>query len=60
MSTTRSGTILARVLQLNDEGEIVVDKPTLNRVRVRFPTEAEQAAGMTEVPRSTRLEEDPE
>lgn len=50
----------AKMIDLDGEGGIIPDQPTLVRVNVRFPTEAEQAAGMTEVPRSIRLEEDAE
>lgn len=48
----------ARVLTTDEEGNIDVPHTKLSRVNVRFPTEDEQAAGMTEVPRAMRLEED--
>lgn len=46
---------MARMLELGDAGEILPDQPTvLTKYNVRFPTEREQAKGMTEVPRELR------
>lgn len=44
-----------RLIEFDDDGNIVLEKPP--KAVVRFPTEEEQARGMTEVPRSTRVKE---
>jgi len=46
---------MARLISFDINGEIEVDKP--KKAIVRFPTESEQALGMTEVPKETRLDE---
>jgi hypothetical protein len=46
---------MATMIRLDGKGNIVTSRPA--KALVRFPTEAEQAKGMTEVPRSTRVKE---
>lgn len=44
-----------RMIEFDDVGHIIVDQPTvLTQFNVRFPSEREQAKGMTEVPREKR------
>lgn len=47
---------MARVISFGDDGEIEVDRPKVgSRFVVRFPSEAEQKRGMTEVPQHMRI-----
>lgn len=48
---------MARSVSFGDDGEIITDLPKKQTIKVRFPTEAEQAKGITEIPRSTRQRE---
>jgi hypothetical protein len=43
------------MIEFDENGNIVPDQPTvLTQYNVRFPTEKEQARGITEVPRDRR------
>lgn len=44
-----------RMIEFDEDGNIVPAQPTvLTQYNVRFPTEEEQAEGITEVPRDRR------
>ena len=45
----------SRVIEFDDDGNIVLEKPP--KEVVRFPTEEEYERGITEVPRSVRIKE---
>lgn len=47
---------MVTAIEFDDEGNIVTHQPKV--ANVRFPTQEEQDAGMTEVPRSIRIKEE--